>query len=303
MTQTERVNGWRSAPNGFVEILPPGYDTSKKYPVMFWVHGQGELGDGSDKALDKLQRTVVTWTKTNDVGFIILVVQYPWNGYKITGFVRWALKNYLAINPGSMHMAGLSMGGYVIRDFIMEDSEVYRMFSTFTVMSSNLDAAIPFVDRIVKNRQYIWVHHGDSDSGANQATAVSRFIRAGQKLDLARFWMSLYRAMGHAAWEEVYDSSGREREEVSADTFDGVQLFKWLTGMFTWWTWLEHHAKDADQIPAPEEPEEPAPVQHDVVRSYYEEGFPVGALIFELKGGKRIKFTAGLEEELPVATS
>lgn len=282
MTQTERVNGWRSAPNGFVEILPPGYDTSKKYPVMFWVHGQGELGDGSDKALDKLQRTVVTWTKTNDVGFIILVVQYPYNGYKITGFVRWALANYMGIDVGSMHMAGLSMGGYVIRDFIMEDSEVYRMFSTFTVMSSNLDGAVPFVDRIVKNKQRLWVHHGESDTNANQATAVSRFIRAGQKLDISRFIMTLYKAMGHAAWEEVYDSSGREREEVASGTFDGVQLFKWLPGMFTWWAWLTDNAKDTA---VPGIPEDPEPMPDDVLRSYYDEG--TKTLVFVFKSGKK----------------
>src|SRR5690349_20998842 len=113
---------------GYIEYLPVNYvsDGSKKYPVLYWLHGLGETGDGSSSSLDVLMgRQIANWLKTHNVDFIVLIPQDAsgyWNGATngIRNFVDWANTYYgNVIDPKQQHMAGLSAGGYGIRDFII----------------------------------------------------------------------------------------------------------------------------------------------------------------------------------------
>lgn len=274
MKEREILKSQLGAPNGLVEILPNDYDGKKKFPLLIWWHGLGEVGYGTDASLDRLQKNIVPWSRKNEVPFIILVPQDA-NGWgKALPFVKWAFKNYEAtIDFDSMHMAGLSSGGYMIRDFITEGSEEYKKFSTFTPMATNLDSAIPHVWRIVDNDQWVWGHAGEKDGGANMPGAMARFVKAGQQIAPERFVLTIYKGMGHSAWEEVYDSSGRPTVEISADTFEGAKLFKWVDEPKTWFDWLLSRRKKGSTVPTPEpepptQPEPPVETGVKVVASY-----------------------------------
>jgi hypothetical protein len=263
MKETEVVKGQRGNPNGYVEFLPLGYDGVKKFPMLTWWHGLGETGDGTASGLDRLQRNIVLWLRNNEVSFIVLVPQ-DLNGWgKAEAFAVWADKYYPTIDQGCKNIAGLSSGGYMVRDFINGGSEVYKTYRTFTPMATNLDSAIPNVKRIIDNDQYVQAHAGENDGGANMVGASARFIAAGQKFDPKRFELIVYDDIGHSAWDYVYNAAGRPKSEMIKDgklitVFEGARLREWKPEDPTWWEWMLSKSKT---VTPPTDPEPEPPVE------------------------------------------
>ena len=262
-------------PRGFVIYLPENYDPSgaTKYPVLFWLHGLGKDGDGSLSSLDKIfNDQICKWLKSNDVPFIVFAPQDS-NGYfsgsypsRLTKFVQWVLEEYgHTIDPNQQHLAGLSAGGYGIREFIIENSEYYKAMATLTPMSTNLNNANPYAQRIVDNDQYVWIHHGTNDKSPNAIGAVKNFHNALHDIAPERARMTAYVGMGHSAWNEVYDNSGRDKNQL-AGTVDGTAYYNWTPADQTWYEWMLAHAKGGTP------PEPVAPTQMSLTNSVVADG-------------------------------
>jgi len=238
---------------GYVEYLPPNYvaDGSKKYPILYWLHGLGETGAGSSSSLETLMnRQIGNWLKTHDTDFIILIPQDAsgyWNGATngIQKFVEWANVYYAnAIDVNQQHMAGLSAGGYGIRDFIIGNSAAYKAFATFTPMSTNLNAAVSKVQQIVDNNQFVWIHQGTADNDPNAIYSVTSFHNALYKIDNTRSRITAYSGLGHSAWEKVYNGNGRTTTKLTG-TQNGTTYYNWTTSDpdVDWYGWMKAHPK------------------------------------------------------------
>jgi hypothetical protein len=255
------VNTRNANAKGYVEYLPPNYVSTQKYPVLFWLHGLEGVGGGTSASLDKLTAIqVANWLKTNDVNFIVLIPQDAsgyWNGSNsIASFVEWAKVYYKnSIDLNQQHMAGLSSGGYGIRDFIIGNSATYKAFSTFTPMSTNLDGAISKASQIVSNNQYVWIHQGTADVAPNQLSAVTNFHNALYKLDSKRARLTAYNNLGHEAWDKVYNGTGRTFPQRTG-TVSGVTYYNWTTSdpNVDWFGWLKARAKSGTPAPEPTPP-------------------------------------------------
>lgn len=115
--------GTTSAPYGFVEYTPPGYDASSaRVPVVIVLHGTGEIGDGSSprgpmtnnapmrdirEAVDRgATPTLAEWNA------IFLAPQSPvwWNADSLDRFVDYVVSTY-RVDLNRVYLTGLSMGG------------------------------------------------------------------------------------------------------------------------------------------------------------------------------------------------
>jgi hypothetical protein len=247
-------------PKGYVEYLPPGFDASgaKKYAILYWLHGLNDAGMGTATSLDKiLNIQVCQWLKTHNTDFIVLAPQDPsgyWNGNaSITGFITWATDHYKAvIEPGQQHLAGLSAGGYAIRDMIKANSDVYKGFSTLTLMSTNLAAVVPNVQQIVDNKQYVWIHHGDEDVVPNLVSEVIGFHTALYKLDATRSRLTVYKGLGHEAWECVYNAQGMNTAQETG-AINGAPYYQWSKNDpdGDWFEWMKACGKKPLNATAP----------------------------------------------------
>ncbi|MBT1689776.1 hypothetical protein [Dawidia soli] len=244
------VNTRSANPKGYIEYLPPNYVSTKKYPVLYWMHGLEGVGSGTSSSLDKLMsQQISNWLKSNDVDLIILVPQDAsgyWNGSNsIARFVEWAKVYYRSsIDLNQQHMAGLSSGGYGIRDFIVGNSATYKAFSTFTPMSTNLDGAVGRASQIVSNNQYVWIHQGKNDVTPNQLASVASFHNAVYRLDSRRSRLTAYLNLGHGAWDKVYNGTGRTSAQVTG-TQSGTTYYNWTMSdpNRDWFGWLLSHPK------------------------------------------------------------
>ena len=112
-----------TAPNGFYEYLPGGYDGTQAAPLMVFWHGLGEDGDGLAEPdgggdLHKVPangppRLIKADQWTNARPFVVLSPQHGPGGCpggdEIDAFMTWAIKNY-AIDPKRIYLTGLSCG-------------------------------------------------------------------------------------------------------------------------------------------------------------------------------------------------
>jgi hypothetical protein len=230
-------------PDGYVEYLPENFDPSgaTKYPILYWLHGIGsaEIGTGSLSDVNKLKnRTVCLWLQSNDVPFIVITPQ-DHNGYwgtRFQTFVEWVNEEYAAvIDVKQQHGAGLSGGGWGIRNFFRDDTPESRAFATFTPMSTSwatINSSI-YWNMVIDDDQHMWWHHGDSDTTIPSATNFHDNVYG---IDSTRTIYTLYIGMGHSAWNETYDASGIGKSQTT-----GGNYYEWTTG--TWWQWMLDNAK------------------------------------------------------------
>ena len=69
------------APLGYLEYLPPGYGDGKPRPLLVFLHGSGEAGNGSEAALDVVDKLgppelIEAGDWPDDRPFVVLAPQY-----------------------------------------------------------------------------------------------------------------------------------------------------------------------------------------------------------------------------------
>jgi predicted peptidase len=120
---TSHPIGSTDAPYGYLEHLPEGYHAGGKYPLVYFLHGLGELGD-SDKELPKVAgygplKLIATHDPLSAVfaqnAAIVIAPQGLksdkwWNNDKLVATLNAVIKTH-AVDPDRIYITGLSMGG------------------------------------------------------------------------------------------------------------------------------------------------------------------------------------------------
>jgi predicted peptidase len=120
----------------YLEYVPPGYeDDDLKRPLLIFLHGAGEYGDGSEEQLSKVLSQGVPAMIANNtfpafLSFVVLMPQYyfaPANGKCDVGdeldvFVQHAVANY-RVDPRRIYMTGISCGGIAIFDYLSKERQ------------------------------------------------------------------------------------------------------------------------------------------------------------------------------------
>ncbi len=161
---------------GYLEYLPPGYeDNTDLYPVIIFLHGSGERGDGSPGALEKVKgngpprhinqgHTMCFDINGEEECFIVLSPQtnrWAFPGYEFIPFVDNAIANY-RIDPNRVYLTGLSMGGQGTWEVTYSDQNVPNRFAALAPIAGrgNFQKACT----IAENGTPVWGFHGDSDN-------------------------------------------------------------------------------------------------------------------------------------------
>ena len=115
MYTKHKWNGGHHFSFQYVKYLPPDYDETKKYPLVFFLHGAGERGDDLDKAMYNGYMKHVRESGA-EYPFLFIAPQCPAN--KFWGCFTESLLAFLdeiceslPVDRERIYLTGLSMGG------------------------------------------------------------------------------------------------------------------------------------------------------------------------------------------------
>lgn len=211
----DRVYKSESGESKYVLFVPHGYDGSKAYPVILFLHGAGESGnDGKRQVTVGLGPAIKKQQK--DFPFITI---FPQANSKTTVGRRWHAhspdgKQALAIldevmrtykvDEKRIYLTGLSMGGFGTWDIAANYPD------KFAAIAPICGGGDPSKAKTLAKLP-IWVFHGDADKVV--PADLSRKMVAAIKEAGGDPKYDEYPGVGHNSWDKAYGNP---------------ELYKWL---------------------------------------------------------------------------
>jgi predicted peptidase len=225
---TKRIN---SIIGGYYEGLPVRYDSSSnEYPLLVFLHGIGELGNGSTdlpkmvktgipRLLSKKQFPPSFNVNGEHFSFIVLSPQFQKrpDHADVNTFIEFALKEY-RIDVSRIYITGLSMGGGVTWEYgAMCPGKV----AAIVPMCGGSWPDPKLIGPMAANNLPVWAFHNADDKvvSVNATTGFVNGINALNPEVKAR--MTVWPNGGHDVWTKASDPATREGDK---------NIYEWMLG-------------------------------------------------------------------------
>jgi predicted peptidase len=214
---------------GYMEALPARYDsTNKKYPLLVFIHGLGELGNGTTQladvtvnavpALIKNKKFPPSFTVDNkSYSFIVISPQFKaWpQPADVNAIISYAISKY-RVDTTRIYVSGLSMGGGATwatgADFASRIAAIVPICGALTPNDSRAkkmaDAHLP-----------VWAFHNKDDGTVtvNNSTGFVNKINGFNANPPAK--LTLWETGGHDAWTKATNPNTKE---------NGINIYEWM---------------------------------------------------------------------------
>ena len=215
---------------------PKDYTSSKKYPVILFLHGAGEIGNDNSKQLNNLNNMFEYNGDIVSNAFIICPQTSEWwnldreqhNDYKGTlGSAVHLLENIMqkySCDSNRVYVMGLSMGGYATWSLLERCGDIFAAGVPICGGGNYYNGAA-YKDIPIK------IYHGTADttvSFSQSELMYDAIVNAGgQKVDFIRL-----QGVGHNAWsyaladrELFYWMFAQNKAADSSGEYDYIDIF------------------------------------------------------------------------------
>ena len=198
----------------YVKYLPKDYDETKKYPLVFFLHGAGERGEDLDVACRHGYMKHVRESGA-EYPFIFVAPQCPdgkyWACYteSLLAFLDYVCES-LPVDMDRVYLTGLSMGGTGTWMLAMAAPE------RFAAIAPICGSGIYWYGGILKDIP-IMVYHGDCDETVPIHDSMEMVKSVNKRGGTAQ--IKILYGVGHDAWEQAYE---------------GDALYTWLLSHTLW---------------------------------------------------------------------
>jgi predicted peptidase len=215
---------------GFYKSLPARYDsTTKKYPLMVFIHGVGELGNGTTELSKVLNNGVPRlladkkfppqFTVNNEAfSFVVLTPQFKqWpKSADVNELINYAIKNY-RIDESRIYVAGLSMGGGTTWDYAIAYPN--RVAAIVPICGASWPTQQQ-CGNIASANLPVWAFHNADDGtvGAGTTTMIVDFINSFKPSIAAK--KTIWPTGGHNSWTKATNPATKECE--------GKNMYEWM---------------------------------------------------------------------------
>lgn len=237
-----QVLGSTQSAMGFYVYLPGGYaDGSASYPLLVFLHGKSERGDGSSTkaVLDKVlangpPKMIKAGTWNPKYPMIVVTPQFHstegsannWGGgdpSHLKNFIKFMIDNY-RINPKRIYLTGLSHGGNGVYDYIsLEDDATDYIAAAVPIAAYGAGKGFSKA-----NDTPIWSFVGDLD-GSNYTSTLNYIDKYNTQAPSPAYKarLSVFEGAGHDVWTRTYSGSGIGTASTDHDAFD-KQIYDWM---------------------------------------------------------------------------
>jgi predicted peptidase len=212
--------------------LPEGYqaDTSRRWPLILFLHGAGERGNdlnkvavhGPPKLVSRQVRTRKgespeekaarqTAAELLRKNFIIASPQCPsntrWHAQELAALLDEVEKS-LRVDRQRIYLTGLSMGGYGTWDLGLGLPE---RFAALAPIRGGLNTITPLLNRRhptrgpIQRDLPIWIFHGEKD-GTVPPEESHRAVDLLKRLGCRNVKLTTYPEAGHDSWTATYEN-------------------------------------------------------------------------------------------------
>lgn len=220
----------------FYEFKPLNYDPSVKYPMIVFLHGYGERGNGTttlSRVLEQgLPRNIrdghnmtFTWNGKTE-SFIVLMPQLNenyysfWQNFIIDEMIKYGKANF-SVDTDRIFLTGLSMGGGGTWAYCGASEANGRQFAAIATSCG----ACQSTDwcNIAKADLPMWSFHANDDNSAAPVSCTIGSINnirnnCNPKVDPI---MTIWPTGGHGIWGRVYDVTHNNQNP---------NLYEWFLG-------------------------------------------------------------------------
>jgi predicted esterase len=239
---TLHPTGTTASPLGYGEYLPPDYGDAGSSPLLVFLHGYGESGDGSAEQLQFLANTAIPayiafdgWP--NDRPFVVLAPQHEIAGdldpYSVCDNVEWFGSCSLTLqhdlghpNPGSICFTPDEVQAFLAYAIDAYDVDPHRVYLTGLSCgafgaweylakygNSQIAAVVPIAGEgrpayatagCALGDVPIWAFHGLADDTVNPAGSIEPIEALQTNCSPVDARLTTYPDVGHDSWTMTY---------------------------------------------------------------------------------------------------
>jgi predicted peptidase len=206
------------APLGYLEYLPPGYGDGEPRPLLVFLHGSDENGDGSEGQLDRVLKLGIPpliqagdWP--DERPFVVLSPQYAPERAEacdvaddLAAFIEFATEHY-EVDAARVYLTGISCGAFGVWDYLATHGGDDAVAAAVPISGGAAFAiekagcalgAVP-----------VWAFHGAQDDilGPEYTRDPMDQLLACEENAGAELELTVYPDAGHDAWIATYDGS------------------------------------------------------------------------------------------------
>lgn len=240
---------------GYYESLPVDYaaNPTKKYPLLIFLHGVGELGNGTTQlplvlknAIPKLLNQGI-FPASFTVGgekfsFIVISPQFTSTSGQpaaIDAMINYCIQRY-RVDISRIYLTGLSLGGKRSWDYPAYDKVKASRLAAIVPVCSGASGTTSGIANVTGANLPMWFLNNSDDPyiSATKALALVNTINATSISPKAK--ITIHQASGHDAWTKSYDPNFRENQ---------MNVYEWMLSYKKGATSQPAPAPSPDQLP------------------------------------------------------
>ena len=193
----------------YLIALPEDYEAKESHPLVLFLHGVGERGDGQLDRV-KINGPPKLIARGKRYPCIVVSPQCPsnrwWDAAELSALLDHLEATY-KVDAKRIYVTGLSMGGYGTWDLAMRQPN--RFAAIAPVCGGGNTRTVKYLDKITAA---IWAFHGEDDTVVSVEELYA--MQAEQKKRGVEMKVTIYPGVGHNSWVDAYESND--------------ELFDWL---------------------------------------------------------------------------
>lgn len=226
---TPRVASISGAIHGFGEALPTLYDsTTKNYPLIIFLHGQGDIGNGTTdiykvgrEGIGKMVKNKTFPANFNVQGknysFIVLLPQFDkWaDAGDVNSMLDYAVKNY-RVDQTRIYVVGFSMGGGITW---LSGASITSKIAAIVPISSASAINDKNAEALSSSKMPVWAFHNSLDTMVSVTYTKNNVAKVDALNPPIKPLLTLFNSQAHDAWNKACNPGYKE---------NSMNIYEWM---------------------------------------------------------------------------